>query len=377
MTGDSVFTLEVDRTNIARTRLVEEPLCLSLEENEVLLKVNRQALTANNISYAMHGDTLDYWRFFSVDDKWGRLPGMGWGSVLASASPQVRVGELVWGCFPFSTHHRCVGGASDGSTFDDVSTHRSIHPIVYRRFERASQLTIYAPDREDHDCVLRGLFSTAWLLEDYLAVNQSFHSSSCVITSASSKTSIALARCLQLRGDQSCIGVTSPMNLEFCRNLGVYDQVVEYGDLSSQSVNQAVTIVDMAGNMNVLRELHHRYGDNVRSSIRIGATHQDSSAPPSGISRAKPSFFFAPAHSETRVAEIGAQQFFGELSKAFVKFRRWCDSWMFIESSFGPEAVEETYHAVRTGATNPSNGHIVSFWPHASPYVDPRTRNIR
>ena len=63
--------------------MVEATQSGELAENEVLFKVDRFALTANNISYASAGDSLGYWGFFPAEESWGRIPAMGWGEVIA------------------------------------------------------------------------------------------------------------------------------------------------------------------------------------------------------------------------------------------------------------------------------------------------------
>ncbi|MEM7135677.1 MAG: DUF2855 family protein [Myxococcota bacterium] len=40
----------------------------------MVFRVDRYALTANNISYATAGDMIGYWRFFPAEEGWGRLP---------------------------------------------------------------------------------------------------------------------------------------------------------------------------------------------------------------------------------------------------------------------------------------------------------------
>ena len=47
--------------------------------------------------------------------------------------------------------------------------------------------------REDQDLLLRGLFLTSWLVDDFMFDNDHFGADEYVITCASSKTSIALA----------------------------------------------------------------------------------------------------------------------------------------------------------------------------------------
>lgn len=357
----SVSTLEVRKDSWADTRVKTDTLDDDLKDNEVLFKVDRQALTANNISYASSGELLDYWGFFPTDEGWGRIPGMGWGEVIASAHPDVAVGERTWGFYPYSTHHKILAGNAGQESFADVSPHRAKHAPIYSQFDRASANPIYEPGREDQDSLLRGLFLTSWLVEDFIESNDSFASRDCLITSASSKTSIALAHCVKARGKLASIGITSLGNVAFCENLGCYDKVVTYDAVTSMDATQPVVMVDMAGSAKVISDLHHHYGDKLKYSCRIGATHHNEMGSSQDLPGAKPVFFFAPTHRETRSAELGLEAFAKQMWSAFSGFRQFCDSWMTVERSIGADAVTQTYQSVLAGKANPASGQIVSM----------------
>lgn len=356
-------TFEVRKDNWSETRVVEETIAGDLAENELLFRVDRLALTANNISYAATGDSLGYWGFFPAEEGWGRIPAMGWGEVIASAHPDVPVGERVWGWFPYSTHLKILAGNVSSSGFADVSAHRAEYAPVYAGFDRASANPIYEEAREDEDSLLRGLFMTSWLVEDFLEVNDSFGAEACLITSASSKTSIALGYNVKQRNKLTSIGITSHRNVGFCESLGCYDKVVTYEEVAGLDAEQAVVMVDMAGSAKVISDLHHHFGDNMKHSCRIGATHYDESGPVKGLPGARPEFFFAPSHVKTRSAELGARQFMTQLGMAYAGFRKFSDSWLRIERSCGAEAATSTYRAVLGGKTDPASGQIISMWP--------------
>lgn len=342
--------------------MVEATQTGELAENEVLFKVDRFALTANNISYASAGDSLGYWGFFPAEESWGRIPAMGWGEVIASTHPDVPVGERVWGFFPFSTHLKIQAGKVSAVQFRDVSPYRDNYAAVYAQFDRASANPIYDATREDQDSLLRGLFMTSWLVDDFLDVNGSFGAEACLITSASSKTSIALGYCVRQRGTLASIGITSPRNVAFSESLGCYDKVLTYGDVTSLDAAQPVVLVDMAGSAKVLSDLHHHYGDNMKHSCRIGTTHYEEAGSAKGLPGARPKFFFAPTHVKERSAELGAREFMARSGAAFVAFRKFADNWLRVERSYGPEAVASVYQAVLAGKTDPAIGQIISMW---------------
>ncbi len=356
-------TFEVRQDNWGETRIIRQPLDDELLENELLLRVDRLALTANNISYAATGDSLGYWGFFPAEPGWGRIPAMGWSEVMASQHPDISVGERLWGWFPMSTHLRVQAGKFSTASITDTSLHRAPYAEVYARLDRASANPFYDRNREDQDSLLRGLFTTSWLVEDFLTVNDNFGATACLITSASSKTAIALGHCVRQNDGLSGIGVTSPGNVTFCRDLGCYDRVLSYQQVADLDPSQAVVMVDMAGNAEVISKLHHHFGDNMKHSCRIGATHYRETGSVDGLPGARPEFFFAPAHVKTRSARLGHAQYLAELAAAYGGFREFADHWLTIQQHHGPDAVSQVYQSVLSGNADPATGQILSLWP--------------
>jgi hypothetical protein len=83
--------LLVERKVIGTTKTVEmaeQPL----DENQVRLRIDRFAVTANNITYAVFGDMLAYWEFFPTELPFGQVPAMGWAEVVESNNPDIAVG---------------------------------------------------------------------------------------------------------------------------------------------------------------------------------------------------------------------------------------------------------------------------------------------
>ncbi|MGA1139434.1 MAG: DUF2855 family protein, partial [Ilumatobacteraceae bacterium] len=89
--------LEILRRDIRQHRIAESRPPATLKDGHVLMRLERAALTANNVSYALSGDMLDYWGFFPAEDGWGRLPVMGFGVVTDSRCSDVPVGGRYFG----------------------------------------------------------------------------------------------------------------------------------------------------------------------------------------------------------------------------------------------------------------------------------------
>jgi hypothetical protein len=99
----------------------------------------------------------------------------------------------------------------------------------------------------------------------------------------------------------------------------------------------------------------------MKHSCRIGATHLDGFGPVDGLPGAKPEFFFAPGHLQSRSKELGPAEFMLRLGTAYVGFRQFCDGWLRIERSSGVEAVTAVYQQVLAGKADPSIGQIISL----------------
>src|SRR4051794_37161221 len=111
--------LEVDRASFGDTRLVTDDLG-PLDDGQVRLRIDRFALTANNITYAAIGEMLGYWDFFpSGDAAWGRVPAMGWADVVESTHPDVPTGGRYYGWYPMAAFIDLTVSATDNGLRDD------------------------------------------------------------------------------------------------------------------------------------------------------------------------------------------------------------------------------------------------------------------
>ena len=73
----------VKRDDFRQTRIAESDTP-SLVAGQALLRVDTFGLTANNVTYAVFGDGMNYWDFFPAEDGWGRVPMWGFAEVEAS-----------------------------------------------------------------------------------------------------------------------------------------------------------------------------------------------------------------------------------------------------------------------------------------------------
>jgi len=332
-----------------------EPVVLA--PGEVRLTLDRFALTSNNISYALSGDFLDYWGFFPTEIGWGRLPAMGYGIASESANPDIAVGGRYFGFFPVGIEHIVHAQTSSGG-FIDVGTHREKHAMAYRAFDRVSDAI---GENDNAMLIFRGLFMTSFLAEDFLREQNFFEATQVLITSASSKTSIALAHCLRANSTMRVIGLTSDANVDFVNSIGEYHDVVTYSEISTLNALVPTVVVDMAGNPEVLASVHAHFGESLKYSCSIGATHWDQTSHRVDISGPKPQFFFAPSQLSKRGKEWGREDLNNRLETALNTFIEGSKQWLRIEHLRGADAVSETYSQLVAGKMPPEIGNILSF----------------
>jgi hypothetical protein len=371
-----VVDFSVRRDDWRTCRFTDGRLPESLPEGHVLLRIDRFALTANNITYALTGDLLGYWSFFPADEGWGRLPVMGFADVVASAHPAVAAGERVFGFFPMATHLVVPAGEATAARFVDVAPHRSATALAYRQYLRSATDPLYDPAREDAILLLRGLFLTSFLVDDFFADHGGFGAQTFLLTSASSKTAIALAFCLSARRAGEVVGLTSPRNAAFVKSLGCYDRVLTYDQVATLDPQRQAALVDHSGDGAVVNAIHRHFASNLRHSGIVGATHWSGARPARDLPGPPPNFFFAPAQLEKRLAEWGPAAFEARLGETWRRFLAFTDGWLRVVRDGGPDAVERVYREVLDGRAQPDEGHILSLWPRAHDGVGETCRSV-
>ena len=356
----------VERENLRRCKFLssDAPTAADLAAERALLKVDAFAFTANNVTYAVAGDMMSYWSFFPAATGWGRVPVWGFGEVLASRHASLREGERVFGYFPMSTHLVVQAGHVGPTGFVDASPHRQSLPPVYNRYTLASGDPGYAAEHEDQQMLFWPLFMTSFVLDDFLADNDFFGARAIVLSSASSKTAFGLAYLLHRsrRAAYEVIGLTSPRNAGFCESLGCYDRVVTYDRIAEIASDAPAVFVDMAGDGEVLRTVHHHFRDRLRHSCIVGLTHWEKRAPASELPGAPPTFFFAPTQIQKRNADWGPQELQRRFADAWRAFLASAARSVRVVHGRGEAAVERVYLETLDGRARPDEGHVLSLW---------------
>ena len=359
--------LLVRKNDLRERRLegTEVPGPDALQEGDVLLAIDLFSFTSNNITYAAVGESMRYWDFFPAEEGWGKVPCWGFADVVESKCNEIEKGERIYGYFPMASHLVVRAGRVSGGGFYDVAAHRMDLPVVYNHYVRAKNDPGYRPEYEGLHSIFQPLFATSFLLDDYLEEKGFFDASNILLTSASSKTAIALAFLLNRnRRDRdteyTITGLTSAGNVDFVTGLGIYDHVTDYENLSEIGRNSPCLTVDMAGNKALLLKLQETLADDLKYFCNVGLSHWEEGSGPGHLSVPN-EFFFAPEQAEKRTRDWGGAGLREKMASSYVPFLQFASTWMELRRCEGPEALKEVYDEMINGKVNPSEGIIVSF----------------
>mgnify|MGYP003638280625 FL=1 len=347
-------SLWVKKNDLAQSNWHEGDLP-TLADGQILLAVEKYALTANNITYAVVGDGFGYWNFFPTgDDEWGIVPVWGFASVVASENADIAVGERVYGYLPMASHLLVTPTNVQDGGFIDGAAHRQGLAIIYNQYHRLG--TDESP-LEAERAIFQPLFTTSFLIEHFMRSNDWFGAEALLMTSASSKTSLGLAMVAKnLSPTIRRIGLTSAGNKDFVEQSGLYDEVLTYDNLSAADADTPTVSVDFAGNGQLLGDIHGHWGDNLKFSSLVGATHVEERGGADNLQGPKPELFFAPTAAESLMKEIGPVAFRARVDEQFSAFVAGASAYLKVERLDGREALQSAYLAMLANEVEPSRG---------------------
>jgi hypothetical protein len=356
------FVVKKDALRQTEFRLLPPADAVEIGKSDVVLRVDRFGFTANNVTYAVFGEMMGYWSFFPAPEGWGRVPVWGFATVVRSEHPDIAPGEQVYGYLPMSSHFVIEAGEITKSGFSDVAVHRRERDAFYNLYLRTAADPDYDPAHEAEQMLLRPLFFTGFLIDDFLAESANFGAGAVVVSSASSKTSIGLAHQLFQRGRGACevIGVTSALHRGFVEKLGIHHRVVSYDDIETLDATTPTLFVDMAGDGDVTMRVHRHFGDALRYSCQVGATHWERVGVGGVLPGPQPELFWAPGRLAKRMVDWGPDGFHARTGAAWKKFLASASGWLSVENDSGREAVERVYLTTLEGRADPTKGYVLA-----------------
>ncbi len=351
-------TLDINRAKISDT-LIQSHDDGPLEDGEARLAIKRFSLTANNVTYGVFGDMMAYWNFFpSTAEGFGRVPVWGFADVIESKVQGVPVGMRVYGYLPMSNTLKIAPIKLSPAGFMDATPHRQAMAAAYNRYEIVTEADA---ETEGRVALLKPLFITGFLLDDWISGEKAWGATNVIASSASSKTALSMAACLKRRGGVTLTGLTSARSKAFVEASGYYDKVVTYDDLGALTGADSA-YVDFAGDAEVTRGVHEVLGDSLKQSVIVGGSHWDADrsnrAPMPGP---KPEMFFAPTHIGRLGAAWGGGEFARAVNAALDRFAHDSRGWLDVHESAGLEAANTAWARLLANDVSAKEGIVITL----------------
>lgn len=365
MQSSCTVTRLITRKNaLDQSRIERQQRSLIPAAGEVILKIDRCALTTNNITYAAYGNSMNYWGFFPTGlEQWGHVPAWGFADVVASDVAGIKVGERFYGYFPIASHLWMRPERVTERGFYDGAEHRLGLTSAYNQYTRCSWDSYYSPETENLQILLKPLFLTSSMLADFLQDKQFFGATRLVFSSASSKTAYGTAVCLGNLAAVERVALTSTGNKAFVESLGCYERAVSYADLADVPNDRATLYVDFSGDLELRDQVHRHFAGQLAYSCFAGSAQSTDEARLTAIEGPQPVFFFAPIQIRKRNADWGPEgvsQHIGEGLQAF--FRKVTASeapLLKVVESQGYEAAQSVISRLFHGQVAPVEGHVI------------------
>ena len=360
-------TLLINKTNFGDVSIVNYDEGI-LPDGQIRVDIGPFALTANNVTYMVTGDQIGYWSLFNPmaydltqDSTQGRLPVWGYGVVRESRFPGIEVGAKLYGFFPIAKSMDMQPGRLSAHGFTDIAEHRSGLHGLYSSYSFTNADPSYGV-HSDLQPVLRPLFTTSFLIDDFLDDEAFFGAEQVLILSASSKTALGTAYCLKARNAMPVVGLTSGGNKSFVDGTGFYDEVFTYDSITDMNPDVRTVVVDMSGNMGVIRTLEDHFEENLNYICRVGISHwQEAAKTPPKRTATPTAFFFAPDRVKQRIEDWGQAGFAQNLGARWMPFLETASAWLTVEKAEGVESVLKNYQSLLSGQSAPNKGYLFSL----------------
>ena len=371
----TTLDFQVHKTQLAQT-VVPELIDTELTEGSVRLRIESFALTSNNITYAAFGDAMRCWGFYPLvaeaegtASAWGRIPVWSFATVVESRAE----GEKFYGHYPMASSVVLTPTRVSASSFVDGAAHRASLAAVYNQYLWCSTDPFYTADIDAIQALLRPLFITSSLIDDFFADNSFFGVVALIqhpqrgvmlLSRASSKTVYGTAFQLAQRDGIDVVGLTSAGNVAFCESLGCYHRVLRYDQLDQINADAAAVYIDFAGNADLRRAIHTRFV-NLTHSSSIGGTHVEQLGGSKDLPGSRATLFFAPAQiKKCNVDWVGeglGKRLVGAWRNFSAKVCQGDAPWLTVERHAGVYAVQAAYAQVLAGRGIPRVGDVLSL----------------
>ncbi len=384
------------RKNIKQTKLLTNQLP-DLEDGEIRLQVDKVGLSANNLFYLQMGNA-PFLKFFSVyplDDQYkdlANMPAWGVATVIDSANPDFSPGERFRG-FLHMTNIVQMKARRTPEGFTAYGDKRDKLNQAYNGFvsikENSNSPIKGTGEKSDLAMTAAPSALSGFMLYELLKMRGFYQGDSVVLTSASSKFSLATALLLQEDRNngsiKSIIAYTSKANAQFVKDTGLYDTVLNYDEDIPASTPLKPVLVDIAGDGSIYK----RIKQSLTKTLAVGGTHSSakvstfSAFGPSGFLKMmidmmapKPlqkwageklnpplEMFFAPTVINELLARWGKDEMEVKSDSALSRFVDAAidGGWITVNRSNSLDEIQTAYQRIIAGTVLPEEAIVLSF----------------
>jgi Protein of unknown function (DUF2855) len=351
----------INRSDLHQT-LWQNPPAAPLADGAARLRIDTFALTANNVTYATFGEQMGYWNFFPAADKmYGRVPVWGFATVAESNAVGVAAGARVYGYLPIAETVDVFPARVSSISFSDAAAHRAGLAPIYNTYIFNQADPNYDPAMEAQQMLLRPLFTTGWMIDDSLMETGDPVPETVIISSASSKTAMALAHCLKQRGTVDTVGLTSDANKAYVESTGLYGRVRTYADVDRLHARGLTAFVDFLGRPQLTADVHAAMSDRLMRSVGVGVTDWQAKRTPVPLPGPQPEFFFVPTYAAARAKVLGPDVLNQRLGAALVSFYAASRAFLTPHYAQGQAAIDKAWTDTLNAAVSPTAGLILSL----------------
>lgn len=384
------------RDDIQQTEILRDELP-PLVQDEIRLRVDKVGLSANNLFYIQMGEA-PFLKFFSVyplgeqHKHLANMPAWGVATVIESENHEIVVGERFTGFLQMANvvqmkaKRTAAGYTAFGDKRDKLN--QAYNNFTQLGDSRSSPLNGSGVKSDLAMTASPGALS-GFILYELLLMNDFYNGNSVVLTSASSKLSMAVALLLQDARESGAVstivGYTSSKNVDFVSSTGLYDDVLTFDQHLPLDSSLKHVLVDVAGDASIYKGNK----DRVIKALAVGGTHASAEAStftafgPSGFlkmfidmvgpkaakrwanRRLSPrlEMFFAPTVINELLARWGQEEMDKKSDSALQRFvdaaidHRWIN----VTRAEDVDAIQSTYQKIVSGQVPPSEAVIVSL----------------
>jgi Protein of unknown function (DUF2855) len=356
------WRFQVRKSDLKDVRVVDEPppSATELMDGEILVAIERFSFSANNVLYALLGDQLKHWSLYpATDEAFGVATAWGLGRVIAARHGGIDEGERIYGLFPMGSHAVLRPADLTPLLFRDGTPYRQAAARPYNEYYRVRGNIAFEGSDGDYGILLRPIFLVSWLAAQVFQENGFYGARLLLITSASSKTAMALAFSLRDAGAKVGIaGMTSAGNQGFVENCGLYDRVVAYDELEQLDTTPGAVLYDVAGDGSLKARIHHHFGDRLKHSAQIGFAHWDAPRVTEALPGPQPELFFAPDHIAGLRDRWGLDEFERRRRDATNGYIQAMIERVNIRHVLAPDEIASTFVDFLAGSSRPEGGYV-------------------